>query len=139
MRQIDGASLRDAQKITDNRVEPTRQCKAASPRGWDGKQNGEGAVQLTNWYEWDRILDEDEFRVEMLGWLPGQLDRGFKRTYAHPLEGFRCGGVTRRLARLPDPHHCTDHSDENEYHDQRCHQRLPLHLVPVRQFSDSPG
>jgi hypothetical protein len=89
--------LRDADKIDDNRVKPKQQCKAASPQGWNGKkincdefpfastyqggasggpvsgrlinakQNREGGTQLRNWYDWDRILDKDEFWVETLG------------------------------------------------------------------------
>jgi len=88
---------RNAQKIIDNRKKPKEQCKAAAPNGWNGKKincdeypfastnqggtsggpvsgrlinakvNREGGIQLSNWYGWDRILDGDQFWVQLLG------------------------------------------------------------------------
>ncbi|MET8759467.1 NucA/NucB deoxyribonuclease domain-containing protein [Lentzea sp. NPDC004782] len=33
----------------------------------DAKVNREGGIQLNNWYGWDRILDGDQFWVQLLG------------------------------------------------------------------------
>lgn len=39
----------------------------AGYREFKTKQNREGDTQLKNWYKWDRILDKDQFWVEILG------------------------------------------------------------------------
>ncbi|GAA3837726.1 hypothetical protein GCM10022243_00280 [Saccharothrix violaceirubra] len=81
----------------ENRKQPKAQCRTARPGGWNWRveqcdeypfasvkeggasggpvsgrlipaaQNREGGIQLNNWYEWDRIIQEDTFWVNLIG------------------------------------------------------------------------
>ncbi len=89
--------LRHAPTQNQNRARPKAQCRAANPGGWNGRvqqcdeypfastkeggasggpvsgkliaarQNKEGGIQLNNWYQWDRIIDNDTFWVNLIG------------------------------------------------------------------------
>ncbi|GAA2694681.1 MULTISPECIES: NucA/NucB deoxyribonuclease domain-containing protein [Actinosynnema] len=89
--------VRDAKIQRDNRKRPKAQCRQANPGGWNWRiqqcdeypfasvreggasggpvsgrlisatHNREGGTQLNNWYNWDRVLHDDTFWVNLVG------------------------------------------------------------------------
>ncbi|WP_170068072.1 NucA/NucB deoxyribonuclease domain-containing protein [Lentzea guizhouensis] len=88
---------RSTTRIQENRNAARAICRRDNPTGWKGtvvqcdeypmastyegansggphsaklinaRHNREGGTQLSNWYEWDRVLDRDKFYVELRG------------------------------------------------------------------------